>query len=170
MKTITLILVFITAAMLGKSQSIESGKVTDDGIYTTYIAKSGDTIEIGDTLTIGKPSGEFGFVYITQGSQRVQSWMAGKKIAIYKMRGYGTKKSGYKLYLLFKGFGIVPVFLDYDSAIETGEVINPKARLTREQAISKLKESKDLLDLQLMTQVQYDSLKKKLAPIIMPNK
>jgi hypothetical protein len=53
-----------------------------------------------------------------------------------------------------------------DDALETGEVINPNAPMTREQAIAKLKESKELLDLEMMTQAEYDAIKEKLAPII----
>lgn len=59
---------------------------------------------------------------------------------------------------------------DIEMAINTGEIINPNASLTREQAIAKLKESKDLLDLGLMTQDDYDSLKAKLTPIISAGK
>ena len=60
--------------------------------------------------------------------------------------------------------------LDLEMAISTGEVINPKARMTREQAIVKLKESKDLLDLGLMTLEEYEKLKSELTPIIVGNK
>ena len=38
--------------------------------------------------------------------------------------------------------------------------------LKRESAISKLKESKDLLDLEIINQDEYDKLKKELTPII----
>jgi uncharacterized protein YrrD len=51
-------------------------------------------------------------------------------------------------------------------AIETKEVINPNAAMTREQAIIKLKEAKDLVDLGMMSQVEFDELKSKLTPII----
>ncbi|KKQ22321.1 MAG: hypothetical protein US35_C0012G0019 [Parcubacteria group bacterium GW2011_GWA2_37_10] len=42
---------------------------------------------------------------------------------------------------------------------EFGEIINPRAEMTRDQALEKLKEAKQLLDLQMMTQEKYDSLK-----------
>lgn len=56
--------------------------------------------------------------------------------------------------------------IDIEMAISTGEVVNPNAALTREQAIAKLKEAKDLVDLGLMTQEDYDKLKAELTPII----
>lgn len=40
-------------------------------------------------------------------------------------------------------------------------------QISRTEAISKLKEAKDLLDLGLITQAEYDALKEKLTPIIM---
>ena len=41
--------------------------------------------------------------------------------------------------------------------------------MNRENAIKKLKEAKDLLELELMTQEEYDKLKKELTPIIRGN-
>lgn len=154
---------------MAQDQVAEYGKVTGNGFYTAYVSKTGDIIHEGDTLVIGKPGGEFGFFYITQGGQRVQNWLSSKKVVITQIKSYGTKKRGYTLWAQFKGYGLIPVFIDYDNALQTGEIINPKAHMTREQAIAKLKESKELLDLQMITQSKYDSLKTKLAPIIQVN-
>jgi len=60
--------------------------------------------------------------------------------------------------------------IDLELALSTGEVVNPNQKMTREQAIGKLKESKDLLDLGLLTQEEYDKIKSELTPIIMNNK
>jgi len=38
--------------------------------------------------------------------------------------------------------------------------------MTREEAIAKLKEAKDLFDLDMMSQDEYDALRKELTPII----
>ena len=54
-----------------------------------------------------------------------------------------------------------------EAALESGELINGNAGLTREQAIAKLKEQKDLLDLGLISQEDFDKLRKELTPIIM---
>ena len=45
----------------------------------------------------------------------------------------------------------------------------PSSMMTRDEAIAKLKESKDLLELDMMSQEEYDELRKKLAPIIKGN-
>jgi len=60
--------------------------------------------------------------------------------------------------------------VDLELALSTGEVVNPNQKMTREQAIGKLKEAKDLLDLGLLTQEEYDKIKLELTPIIMNNK
>lgn len=57
-----------------------------------------------------------------------------------------------------------------DMAISTGEVINPNAAMSRETAIAKLKEAKDLMDLGLMSIEEYEKLKGQLTPIITGNK
>jgi hypothetical protein len=57
--------------------------------------------------------------------------------------------------------------LDYERATELGELKSIHTPLTRSEAIAKLKESKELLDLGLYTQVEYDVLKTELSKIIM---
>jgi hypothetical protein len=65
--------------------------------------------------------------------------------------------------------GIIYTVSSIDQSIETGEVINPRRAMTREEAITKLKEAKELFDLELISREKYDSLKQKLSPIIMKN-
>jgi len=57
--------------------------------------------------------------------------------------------------------------LDIEKALSSGEIVNKYAPLTREEAILKLKESKNLLDLDFLSQESYDSLRNKLSPIIL---
>ena len=56
--------------------------------------------------------------------------------------------------------------IDLEASLENGEIINPNARMTKEEAIAKLKESKDLMDLGFLSKEEYERLKKKLSPII----
>jgi hypothetical protein len=152
------------------AQIAEFGKISGNAQYDAYITKSGDQINVGDTLVIGKPAGIQRFMYIQQGGEYCAPWISGKKVAITQIHSYGKKKNGYTLFVQFKGFGLIPVFMQYDNAIANGEVINPKSQMTREDAIAKLKEAKDLLDLNIINQSYYDSLKNILAPIIIQNK
>ena len=57
--------------------------------------------------------------------------------------------------------------LNIETALEDMEIVNPNAPLSREEAIKKLRESKDLMELDMMSKEEYESLKKKLTPIIM---
>ena len=56
-----------------------------------------------------------------------------------------------------------------DYSITRGELINPNRPMTRAEAIAKLKESKDLLELDMMSKEEFDALKAKLSPIIRGN-
>jgi len=53
-----------------------------------------------------------------------------------------------------------------ESALESGEIVNKNRGLTREEAIKKLKEAKDLMDLEMMSKEEFDQLRKELAPVI----
>lgn len=146
--------------------------------FTKYITKSNDTLKVGDTLQIGLPSSnELGFNFISQGGQRVASRLANTEIVIDKIKSYAgnganvfTKDKDFKIYLHFKGYGMLPVLIDYESALETGEIVNKNAKMSKDEAIAKLKESKELLDLEVISQEKYDSLKNALTPIIIGNK
>ena len=48
-----------------------------------------------------------------------------------------------------------------------GEIFLKNRKMTREEAIAKLREAKELLDLEMMSQEDYDALRKELSPIIM---
>lgn len=67
------------------------------------------------------------------------------------------------------GLGKYGNIRDLMITLQNGEIINPNASMTREEAIKKLKEAKDLLDLDMMKKEEYESLKEKLAPIIKSN-
>lgn len=55
-------------------------------------------------------------------------------------------------------------------SFDKGELYLVGGRLTKEQALTKLKEAKEKLNLELITQKEYDDLKVKLGPIILNGK
>lgn len=59
--------------------------------------------------------------------------------------------------------------LDLEIAFETGEILNPNPSLTRSEAIQKLKESQDLMELGLLSEEEYNKLREDLIPIINGN-
>ena len=60
---------------------------------------------------------------------------------IEKLKTYGTRSSGFKIYAHFKGYGLLPVLIDYETALELGEIKNPDEKLNRHEAIAKLNDT-----------------------------
>jgi hypothetical protein len=164
---ILLVTIFMIFSNYFFGQEVKYGEVIENGYYDTYHAKDGSTVSVGDTIKLGQPSGNDHFLFIQQGGQYVAPWLADKDVIVTRIKSYGSKKKGYILFVQFKGFGMLPVFIQYDNAVEAGEVLPINAALTREQAIAKLKEYKELLDLELITIEKYDSIKSILSPLIM---
>ena len=84
-----------------------------------------------------------------------------------------SKKNDYEIYLelnkvgggRFLGVKKLARVL-FEKAMESGEIINSNAKMTRSEAIRKLKEAKELYDLEMMSSDEYDALKNQLSPII----
>ena len=57
--------------------------------------------------------------------------------------------------------------VDIEKALASGEIVNSNAPLSKKEAIQKLKESKDLMELDLLSKEEYKKLKEKLTPIIL---
>lgn len=53
-----------------------------------------------------------------------------------------------------------------EASLANGEAINPNRAMTRTEAIAKLKEAKDLMELDMMTQDEFNKLRDELTPII----
>lgn len=96
-------------------------KIDKTGNYDTYTTSYGATISQGDTLTIGLPRGDT-FTFITQGNTPVSSFMAGTTPVVTKLKSVGNKRQGYRMYAIFKGYGLVPVYVDIENAYKTGEI------------------------------------------------
>jgi hypothetical protein len=103
-------------------QYAEYGKVDRKGNFYGYITKEQDTISVGDTLRIGIPSSPYGFIFLTQGGASVASWLSGNEVEIVKIESIGNEKRGFKIYFHFKGYGMMPVLIDYESALRTKEI------------------------------------------------
>lgn len=117
------ILFFLLTVSFCNAQTTTYNKTKAEGKYIEYQTKSGDKIKVGDTIIIGYPRGE-NFTFITQGNVASGAFLANNKVAITKIRTIGNAKRGYKTYLLFGGYGL-SVYIDYESALETGEIKDP---------------------------------------------
>ena len=100
--------------------------------------------------------------------------MTGYKIFITKMYlGRLSKKNPYKAGIEFNKVGGGRFFgtkklgrANLEPALESGEVINENRAMTRKEAIEKLKEAKDLLEIEMITKEEFENLKSKLSLII----
>lgn len=78
----------------------------------------------------------------------------------------GKKATSAGVMLIFKNPGMDITVLNLDFALKYGELINPKATITSDQALSELKRAKDKLDLGLITQEQFNVIKDELGKYI----
>lgn len=151
-----------------------------------YTLKDGSEIKLGSELKFGSPLntnrlfsrlwfGEYTMAKaILLGPEQLEDGYTGEKVIVTAIKVQHTKltkKSPLQIYLFVQNptapaLARNRTIADLEMAIETKEVINPNAAMTREQAIIKLKEAKDLVDLGMMSQVEFDELKGKLTPII----
>lgn len=104
------------------AQTVEYNKISYESNFKEYKSKAGNTIKVGDTLNIGYPRAGDRFTFITQGNEPTGTIIANTRVVITKIKTYGNKTRGYKTYILFKGYGMIPVYIDYESAFETGEL------------------------------------------------
>lgn len=146
--------------------------------------KDDSKLHIGDTISLGSSASKISNTYETifigkitiggavLGATPVAASTAFKrntyvlqKIRIYRSMGMITAK--FEL-LDVNARGLAPKYVTAsDLSIENGEMLNPNAPLTREEAIAKLKEAQDLMSLGMMSKEEFEALKTELTPIIM---
>lgn len=149
----------------------------------------GSIVKVGDTLIVGDSANKISNTYSTLQVGRYSSGMAamGGQGVYYGLTIKNSKAILEKI-RIFRSMGKIYVVGDLNPldisddtmysyigavnmilAFNEGELINPNAPMTRDQAIDKLKESKDLFDLGLMNEEEYNLIKEELTPIIMGN-
>ena len=184
-KLFTILLISISSTIVAqKTITYDEMKTITKGAFEsiecdTYQAKDGFSYKVGDTLKIGRPSSNKTFAFITSGAtaaalsgkapEPLSSNSSGDNTIIKKIFVGGTKKAGFKIYVIGKGScGMCPNnTIDFEEAISTGEI--QSKGMSREQAIAKLKEAKDLVDLGMMSKEDFEKLKLELTPIIIKN-
>lgn len=157
-----------------------------------FITSAGDTVAVNNLIVFGKPSQDRP-VYNSLVNKKVNSYTTifqGKPVlkTILKFRyfpeGYEGKKAQIKEIIAQKprkkdpAIIMIALQLKEDNlsnlditgltqSFDTSELKVIGAKLTKNEALIKLKEAKQNLDLELISQEKYDSIKKKLAPYIM---
>lgn len=154
------------------AQDLKYGEIArKNSKVSSYQSQSGAIIKKGDVLILGKPTGTGGnFSHITQNGLPVIGALSGNEVKVDHIKSFKQAAFSGKAFVAFKGYGLIPCYINYELALEAGEVINNQEPLTKAQAIEKLKEAKELLELDFITQEEYDSLKSELSPIIKGSK
>lgn len=125
------------------------------------------------TIILGKPSS---INNILDTDQNASADMQGEIVLISKMQVFhkGSKKKPLRLQVLMgeihgRAFGIYKYIsvTDYEKAILTGEIKSTNTPITADEAIEKLKKSKELLDLGIIDKEKYEKIKAELTPIIL---
>lgn len=185
----------VTEITYEQTQNIDIVKTVKNGTkYNSYKSKNGTLIKVGDTLIVGSPSTDDSQYTEYVGTHKVFSFIiiGGMGMAVMGGMNYlpatsqGTEFTIEKIWVnhtkLSKNSPLIVgvtardpnipqiankrTIMDLEKALLLGEIISPNAPMTREEAIKQLKESKDLLELGIITQEEYDALKSDLTPII----
>ena len=170
-------------------------KISNGTTIGTYIYEDGYTVSIGNKFILNEPSdsnltNNSEYALNSSGSAYssifVGEFSTGNSILMGVPTNYPISKDLEveitKIKLMHAGGRkkpVVPIFIfgrnsrkvlgtvfDIKGSLKLNEIIDPNAPMTRVEAISILKESKELLDLEMMTQEEYDKLKNELSPII----
>jgi len=100
------------------------------------------------------------------------------KVVVNEIKTYHRGSKNKPLYVVMvlgeingRAFGINKYLsvMDTELGIESGEILLKNRKMTREEAIAKLKEAKELLEIDMMSKEEFEELKKELAPIITNN-
>jgi hypothetical protein len=108
------------------------------------------------------------------GMQYLPQSLQGSKVVVKEIKAshtsiVGSRNSPLTYWLILDYGSGVATILNVQAALTNGEFINPNASMTRDQAIAKLKEQKDLLELGMISKEQFEKIKSELTPIVMKN-
>ena len=171
---LTLTLLFVSLNLIFgqtvKYSDIEHAEKRLKGKFQTYISKSGDSYSVEDTVEIGKPTGSDGkylYIYVTNpvvGIVEMGGDFLGLKLVIKTIKIVG-KKGNIRAHIYAKGGNKLNDFYFYlEQALDGNEIIGKG--LSSNAALDKLKQAKTKLDLQLISQEEYDKIKIELSKYI----
>ena len=142
------------------------------GRFQNYTAKDGANYSVGEKIQIGLPSTGRSFIFITSidisGTVRPATINnANTNVEIVKIKVGGNKRGGYKVMFITKAAsGMERFYIYIEDAVLAQEVISSTTVLTSDQALEELKKAKSKLDLELITQEEFNKIKGELAPLI----
>ena len=169
--------------ILGNPTSVETNSRTIGGSYGNKGRIGAANTRSTSTKTyefikMGRPAG-FGSIMAAMNGEAqamASNRLKNTKVVVSEMKVYhrGSKKKPLYVVMVLgeingRAFGVNKYLsvMDSELAIEYGEVLLKNRKMTRDEAISKLREAKELMEIEMMSKEDFDKLKKELAPIIM---
>ena len=141
------------------------------GKFVSYVANGGETYTVGQKIRFNAPSDGRNFIFIQIWDKLVMTVMplssraSGKEYEIRVIRIGGNKRVGYSASISCKGLiGTQDYLIDFENAVSAGEV--QPTGMTSDQALAELKKAKDKLDLDLITNEEYNKIKAELIKYI----
>ena len=132
-----------------------------------YITINKNVIKIGDTVSLGIMNSLNG-----DDPSMASNTLKNSRAVVSEIKAYhrGSKKKPLYLVMVLgeingKAFGINKYLsvMDLELAIESGEILLQNRKMT------KIKEAKELFEIDMMTKDEFDALKEELRPIITGN-
>lgn len=168
--------------ILGTPTSEEMSTRTYSGSYGTKlrggVAQSRSTSKkTYEFVQMGRPAG-FGSIMSAMNGDApsmAENGLKNTTVIVNEIKTYHRGSKNKPLYVVMvlgelngKAFGINKYLsvMDTELAIESGEILLKNRKMTRDEAIAKLKEAKELMEIDMMSKDDFEALKKELAPII----
>lgn len=131
-------------------------------------------------IKMGRPAGVTSVLMAMNGEAQLMAdnTLKNTTVVVQEMKAYHKGSTNKPLYVVIvlgeingKAFGMNKYLsvMDAEFAIESGEILLKNRKMTREEAIAKLKEAKELMDIEMMTKEAFEVLKKELGHIINGN-
>lgn len=167
---------------LGTPTSVETATRTYAGSYGTKarggVAQSRSTSKkTYEFVKLGRPAGFTSVIAAMNGDAQymADNSLKNTKVIVQEIKTYHRGSKNKPLYVVMvlgeingRAFGANKYLsvMDTELAIESGEILLKNMKMTREEAIEKLKEAKELMDIDMMSKDEFEELKKELAPLI----
>ncbi|GGF09271.1 hypothetical protein SAMN05443634_101123 [Chishuiella changwenlii] len=168
--------------ILGTPTSEEMSTRTYSGSYGTKaragVAQSRSTSKkTYEFVKMGRPAG-FGSVMTAMNGDAqamADNSLKNTSVIVREIKTYHRGSKNKPLYVVMvlgeingRAFGVNKYLsvMDTELAIESGEVLLKNRKITRDEAIAKLKEAKELMEIDMMSKEEFEELKKELTPII----
>lgn len=144
--------------------------------YSAYVASDGHTYNVGDKITIGMPqsnktfaflASEMGMAAAVMGGGPVlgvNATFAGTDMQIKQIKVNRSKKRGASVSFRAYLSGLGGVIVQIENALASGEIVSQG--MTPDKALEELKKAKDKLELEVITQQEFDSIKAELLPYL----